>query len=87
MMAMAAARVGEPGMAIDALIHPSHKNLICANGFSRGGPYPYFPANGGLLYAIAMMAAGWDGCPEKATPGFPADGSWSVKTEGFRMAP
>jgi hypothetical protein len=87
MMAMAAARVGEPGMAIDALLHPSRKNLICPNGFSRGGPYPYFPSNGGLLYAIAMMATGWDGGPDKPALGFPADGSWSVKAEGFRKAP
>lgn len=108
MMAMAAARVGEPKMAIDMLLHASGKNAMCANGFSRGGPYPYFPSNGGLLYAVAMMAAGWDpppsgvsslrqgyggqagaasGGPETPSPGFPADGSWSVKAEGFAIAP
>jgi hypothetical protein len=87
MLAMAAARNGEPQIAVDALLHPAARNQFAVNGFSSGGPYPYFPSNGGLLAAVAMMAAGWDGCPERAAPGFPADGSWVVKWEGLRTAP
>jgi hypothetical protein len=29
-----------------------------------------------------MMAAGWDGGPERDAPGFPADG-WIVRHEGL----
>jgi hypothetical protein len=88
MMAMAAARNGEPAIAIDALLHSSKKNVMNSHGLSSGGPFPYFPSNGGLLYAVAMMAAGWDGAPMgKHAPGFPDDGSWTVRAEGFLRAP
>ncbi len=58
------------------------------HGFVGGGraPFPYFPGNGGLLYAVAMMAAGWDGAPDVHAPGFPQDGSWTVKWEGLKKA-
>ena len=39
----------------------------------------YLPGNGGLLYAVATMAAGWDGAAERPAPGFPEDGSWVVR--------
>ena len=87
MLAMAAARNGQPQMAVDALLHPAQRNQFAVNGFSRGGPYPYFPSNGGLLTAVAMMAAGWDGAPAKHAPGFPDDGSWVVQWEGLKTAP
>jgi hypothetical protein len=87
MMAMAAARNGDAQMAVDALLHPSYKNAYNAAGLSTGGPFPYFPSNGGLLYAIAMMAAGWDGAPDTPAPGFPNDGSWTVRYEGLSSAP
>ncbi|HEY0686755.1 MAG TPA: family 43 glycosylhydrolase [Steroidobacter sp.] len=45
----------------------------------------YFPSNGGLLLAIGLMAAGWDG--ELAhLPGFPKEG-WKVRAEGLRPLP
>ena len=87
MMAMAAARNGEPGLAVAALLHPSQRNKFNELGLSSGGPFPYFPSNGGLLYAVAMMAAGWDGGPTNHAPGFPDDGSWVVKLEGLKKAP
>jgi len=43
----------------------------------------YMPGNGGLLTAVAMMCAGWDGAETK-NPGFPKDGSWNVKWEGLK---
>jgi hypothetical protein len=86
-MAMAAARNGEPKLAVDALLHPSKRNGMAANGLSTGGPFPYFPSNGGLLAAVAMMAAGWDGAPPRHAPGFPGDGSWNVRWEGLNRAP
>jgi hypothetical protein len=88
MMAMAAARNGRQSIAIDALLHPSAKNAMNRVGLSSGGPYPYFPANGGLLYAVALMAAGWDDAPNIHAPGFPNDGiSWKVRHEGLSKAP
>lgn len=87
-MAMAAARVGDPKLAVEALLNTSRKNHYDERGICTGGPGPYLPGNGGLLYAVAMMAAGWDGAPAgKHAPGFPDDGSWVVKWEGLKPAP
>jgi hypothetical protein len=87
-MAMAAARVGEPQMAVEALLKEAGaKNRYDARGVNAGGPCPYLPGNGGLLYAVAMMAAGWDGAPDRHAPGFPDDGSWVVQWEGLKKAP
>ena len=87
-MAMAAARTGEPQIAIDALLKESPRNRYDQRGVNiGGGPGGYLPGNGGLLYAVALMAAGWDGCPDKPAPGFPSDGSWTVKFEGLKKAP
>lgn len=85
--AMAAARLGEPRAAVDSLLHPSRKNHYDERGVCTGGPCPYLPGNGGLLYAVAMMAAGWDGAPDRPAPGFPDDGSWTVRSEGLSRAP
>lgn len=82
MMAMAAARLGETELAIDLLMHKAPGFQFDEHGLCTGGPFPYFPANGGLLTAIAMMCGGWDGI-EKETPGFPQNKQWVVKHEGF----
>ena len=64
------------------------KNGYLANGhnYQRANLPLYLPGNGGLLYATAMMAAGWDGAPKRNAPGFPANG-WVVRHEGLRVAP
>jgi hypothetical protein len=86
-LAMAAARAGQPQKAVDALLMNSTKNTYSKCGINAGGPAAaYFPGNGGLLYAAAMMAAGWDGAKDKHAPGFPDDGSWDVKYEGLMKA-
>ena len=82
MLAMAAARTGQPALAIDMLMHPSAGFQFDEHGLATGGPFPYFPSNGGLLTAVAMMCGGWDGSEGEA-PGFPKDGSWTVRYEGF----
>jgi len=79
MVAMSAARLGMRETAVDMLLHPDFH-------FSTSGA-GYFPGRGGLLYAVAMMAAGWDGGPEGNAPGFPDDGSWNVQWEGLKKAP
>jgi hypothetical protein len=83
MLAMCAARLGEPERAVDALLLDTPKNHYALNGqvYQRPGLTIYLPANGGLLYATAMMAAGWDspspgssgatsGSPKRNAPGF-----------------
>lgn len=85
MLAMNAARLGETDRAVDFLLHPASGFQFDARGLATGGPFPYFPSNGGLLYAVAMMAGGWDGAPKGAAPGFPA--KWKVRVEGLAVAP
>jgi hypothetical protein len=83
MTAMTAARLGETATAVDALLLDTPKNHYAANGhnYQRPNLPLYLPGNGGLLYAIALMANGWKDAPKQNAPGFPKD--WKVKTEGF----
>jgi len=84
--AMAAARVGEPELAVQALLVDTPKNRFWPNGhnYQRPGLSAYLPGNGSLLCAMAMMSAGWMGGPEVSAPGFPDDGKWRVVHEGLR---
>jgi len=86
MAAMAAARVGEPELALKALLIDSPKNRYHPNGhnYQRDSLTAYLPENGGLLSAVAMMCAGWTGGPDRAAPGFPSDGKWNVRWEGLK---
>ena len=87
--AMTAARLGKPQRAVDALLKDAPKNHYRVNGHNhqRDELTIYLPGNGGLLTAVAMMAAGWDGAPDRPAPGFPDDGSWTVRSEGLRKMP
>jgi hypothetical protein len=89
MLAMTAARLGEPEKAVDALFIESQKNRYLANGHNfQSSRLPlYLPGNGGLLTAVAMMAAGWDGCPDRPSPGFPDNGKWNIRWEGLKRMP
>jgi hypothetical protein len=49
-------------------------------GYQRAAE-TYFPSNGALLLAVALMAGGWDG-QGGAAPGFPKSG-WKVRAEGL----
>ena len=86
MTALAAARSGEPELAVDALLINAAKNRYHPNGhnYQRPGLTAYLPGNGGLLSAVAMMAAGWTDGPSTPAPGFPKNGKWSVKSEGLQ---
>jgi len=86
MMAMTAARLGKPDLAIEALLTEHKNNVVLASGFNNAGSTPYLPGTGGILWAVAMMAAGWEGAPDRHAPGFPDDGSWKVKWEGLQKA-
>lgn len=83
--AMTAARLGETKMAVDALLMTTEKNRYLPNGhnWQRQNLPCYLPGNGGLLYAVALMAGGWQGAPQSHAPGFPADGSWAVRRENL----
>lgn len=88
MIAMTAARLGEGSIAIDALMIDTPKNKYSPNGhnYQRPNLPLYLPGNGGLLYAIALMANGWKDGPETIAAGFPSDGTWTVRSEGFNKA-
>ncbi len=87
MTAMTHARCGDPERAVDALLRDTPKNTYLPNGhnYQEERLPVYLPGNGGVLTAAAMMAAGWDGGPERPAPGFPAD--WEVRYEGLLPAP
>lgn len=86
MTAMCAARLGDGENAIKALLIDKGKNTYLVSGHNYQEPKRlrlYLPGNGALLDAIAMMCAGWDGCPDVNNPGFPRNGKWNVKWEGL----
>jgi hypothetical protein len=89
LVAMNAARLGRPERAIDALLMDTPKNHYRKNGHNhqRPGLTIYLPGNGGLLTAVAMMAAGWDDGPDRHAPGFPQDSSWKVRWENVQRMP
>ena len=88
MVAMNAARMGEPENAVNALLMDKRTNTYLPNGhnFQDNRLRLYLPGNGGLLTAVAMMCAGWDG-HATPNPGFPSDGSWNVRWEGLLPMP
>jgi len=83
-MAMTAARLGDGDAAVDLLLRDGVKNRYDKAGHNpaMGSFLPlYLPGNGGLLAAVSLMAAGWDGGP--GAPGIPDDGTWRVAHEGL----
>lgn len=86
MTAMCATRLHRPDDAVSALLMAVAKNIYLPQGHNWQTPRLrcYLPGNGGLLLAVALMAAGWDGCttPE---PGFPP--AWKVRYEGILPLP
>lgn len=88
MTAMSAARLGLPEQAVGALLMDIRTNTYLVNGHNYQDERLrlYLPGNGGLLTAVAMMCAGWDGNHDK-NPGFPKDGKWKVVWEGLKPMP
>ena len=87
MTAMCAARLGDGENAVKALLIDKGKNTYLVSGHNYQEPKRlrlYLPGNGALLDAVAMMCAGWDGCPDIKNPGFPRNGKWNVKWEGLK---
>jgi protein-glucosylgalactosylhydroxylysine glucosidase len=85
MTAMTATRLGLPDEAMDALLMPVKTNTWLPNGhnYQDDRLRLYLPGNGGLLTAIAVMCAGYDGC-NRLQPGIPKNPAWKLKWEGLR---
>jgi protein-glucosylgalactosylhydroxylysine glucosidase len=88
LIAMTAARLNKPELALEALLMDVQKNTYLVNGhnYQDNRLRLYLPGNGGLLAAVAMMAAGWDG-NKIQEPGFPKNGAWNVRWEGLSVMP
>lgn len=88
MVAMTATRLHQPEQAIDALFRAVTTNTYLVNGHNYQDKRLtlYLPGNGGLLAAVALMCAGFDG-NHTPNPGFPANGQWQVRWEGLRPMP
>ncbi|HWA36068.1 MAG TPA: hypothetical protein VG737_18130 [Cyclobacteriaceae bacterium] len=88
LLAMTAARLNKPQLAIDLLLKEEQKNTYLVNGHNYQDKRLrlYLPGNGSTLAAVAMMAAGWDGSNVE-NPGFPKDGKWKVRWEGLKKMP
>jgi hypothetical protein len=81
-LAMTAARLGEPALALDALLRGEDKNRYTAVGHNpqmRGILPLYLPGNGSLLLAVALLA-------QDDAAGFHVDGWWA-HVEGFQPFP
>ncbi|MFI6322999.1 hypothetical protein ACIBG8_36090 [Nonomuraea sp. NPDC050556] len=79
MLALCAARLGEPETAVRALLMDVPKNTYLVNGHNRQWPEylpAYLPGNGGLLTAVAHLAA------ERCFPE-----GWTVRAEGVVSLP
>lgn len=87
MVAMTATRLGMPDKAVDALLMNIQTNTYLPNGhnYQDDRLRLYLPGNGGLLSAVAMMCAGYDGS-KAINPGIPKNG-WKVRWEGLRKTP
>ena len=85
---MTAVRTHDPDVAIDALLKDCRTNTYLPNGhnYQDSRLRCYLPGNGGLLTAVALMCAGYDGC-NASLPGFPKNGKWNVRYEGIHPLP
>ena len=88
LVAMTAARLHQPGKAMDALFKNIRTNTYLPNGhnYQDDRLTIYLPGNGGLLSAVALMCAGYDG-NKTEDPGIPSDGSWKLRWEGLKPMP
>ncbi len=88
LVAMTATRLQQPSLALDALFRNIKTNTYLVNGhnYQDGRLTIYLPGNGGILSAVALMCAGYDGS-KTVNPGFPKDGTWKVKWENLSPMP
>ena len=99
MMAMTAARLDCPELAVDLLLMDKPKNSYVASGNNYQKTCDklplYLPGNGSLLLALPLLLAGSKttdsdtaGRPRNSfCPGFPKDGSWKIRYEDISGFP
>ena len=84
MLAMTAARLARPELAVQLLLMNSKNNQYLANGHCPqvGADLAvYLPANASLLTAVAIML---EKNPQTGEyMGFPKNAAWNIRTEGF----
>lgn len=87
-LAMNATRLMHPEIAVRAITVNDRSDLCLPSGnnYRSARLRSYMPSNGGLLLALSLMCAGWDGCTV-TNPGFPHDGTWDVRWEGLHPMP
>lgn len=81
---MTATRLNQPSLALEGLFKNIKTNTYLANGHNYQDERLtiYLPGNGGILAAVALMCAGYDGS-KISNPGFPKDGTWKVRWENL----
>ena len=89
MIAMTDVRLGDPELAVDILLKDAPHNHYLNNGnCPQTEDLPvYLPANGALLSAVALMAAGSYETGFEKLPVFPKNGKWEVKFENINKLP
>ncbi|RDW86732.1 uncharacterized protein DSM5745_03374 [Aspergillus mulundensis] len=80
MLAMTSLRLGDVDQAVAWLLDEHFQFDDVGNPVGTVVPTPYFPASGGLLLAVAMMAGGWDG-----NEGMHFPEHWGARVEGFSV--
>lgn len=89
LMAMTLTRLGRLDEAVDVLLMNTDKNSYVASGnnFQKGREdLPlYLPGNGSLLFALALMLAGYG--ENQGIIGFPKNGKWDIEVEGIMPLP
>ena len=84
MIAMTALKLGESQKAVDILLSDKPNNLYLNNGHcpqSAANLPVYLPANGSLLLAVSQFAD--EKYKSSKSLGFPTNGKWFVRAEGF----
>lgn len=89
LIAMTLTRLGRANDAINLLLMDTEKNSYVASGNNyqreRNDLPLYLPGNGSLLFALALMLAGYG--DNRGTVGFPNNGMWNIKVEGISPLP
>ncbi|MDR1807667.1 MAG: hypothetical protein LBR33_07140 [Propionibacteriaceae bacterium] len=84
LLAMTATRLHRPDLAVRCLLADAPENVYLANGHNVTASGPaHLAANGALLLAAGLMAAGWDGSED--APGFGR--GWTVNHERITRLP
>ncbi|MFC0874982.1 hypothetical protein ACE01N_00220 [Saccharicrinis sp. FJH2] len=90
--ALTAARLGDAEKAVNIVCNDAPQARFYKTGYvprpKEGRKNPaYLPVNASFLEAVGLMAAGWGEDDQDIAPGFPKDGSWTVRVENLNKLP